>query len=189
MTVATSPIIDAACSRSNRSRMMARPMVCRSRRRATAHARDDEARRCWRRRWPPARRGREREPREHDRPAAEAVRQRAEHELRHGQAQQIERDRELDGGGVGGELGHQAGDRRHQDVERERADAGHGDQQRQQPPRRAPRRARPPRSSSLDRAMGRSSRVQPCPSGRVAAASQARVSSSTSGDSVPATRA
>ena len=85
--------------------------------------------------------GRQRQPCEHDPPAAEAVGQRSEYELRHGKPQKIERDGELDARRVGGELGHQAGDRRHQDIERQRAHAGHGDQQRQQAPRRAARRA------------------------------------------------
>ncbi len=81
---------------------------------------------------------RERESDQHHRPAAEAVGERAENQLRDRQAQQIERYGELDAGRIGGELGHHAGDRRHQDVERERAHAAHGDEQCEQADGRAP---------------------------------------------------
>ncbi len=72
--------------------------------------------------------GRERESCEHDRPAAETVGQRSEHELRRGEPHEVERHRKLHAGGIGGEFCHQAGDRRHEDVERERAHARHRDQ-------------------------------------------------------------
>ena len=75
--------------------------------------------------------GRQRESREHHRAAAETVGQRPEHELRRGQSHEIERDRKLHAGRIGRELGRQSGDRRHQDVERQRAHPRHRDQQRQ----------------------------------------------------------
>ena len=84
---------------------------------------------------------RERQARQHDRPSAEAVGQRSEHELRRRQAHEIERDRELYAGGIGGELRRQPRERRHQDIQRERAHARHRDQQGEQPPRRAARLA------------------------------------------------
>src|SRR5262249_45565403 len=73
-------------------------------------------------------------PRDYDRPAAETVRERPEHELRGGEPHEIERDRKLHASGISGELGCQPGERRHQNVERKRAYARHRDQQRQQPP-------------------------------------------------------
>ena len=90
ITVATSPIIEAARSRSNRSRMMARPTTmpaeapsaCRMR--ATISAVDRRHRRSpagWRATVSA-------KPGEHHRPAAEAVRQRPHHKLRDGEPEQ-----------------------------------------------------------------------------------------------------
>ena len=73
------------------------------------------------------------QPRHHHRAAAEAVRQRPEHELRDRHAEQIERERELHRAGLGAEADDQAGHRGREDVERKRADRRDRDQQREQP--------------------------------------------------------
>ena len=116
---------------------------------------------------------------EHHRPAAEAVRQRPEHELRDREAEQIERERELHGVDVGGERFASsgiAGTRILSEIgpiasSRSAAAAGrHGV---------AGRRAR-----LVVQSLGAEvvhARAQHCPSGRVAASSQGRVASSTSG--------
>ena len=71
---------------------------------------------------------------EHHGAAAEAVGERAEHELRDRHAEQEQRERELYGARARAERADQSGHCGGEDVQRERADRRDGDQQREQPP-------------------------------------------------------
>jgi len=64
-------------------------------------------------------------------PAPEAVGKRTEHELRHGEPNEIKRNRELHAGGLGGEHHRHSGNCRYQNIEGKRTHPRHGNEQRQ----------------------------------------------------------